>query len=117
MIVMVPTERKLALQSHVDLLPKKEDQVTPSFTMPDWFNSLLKVSYFLHFFRDEMSLPSDLMKEIHQASIESHLTNSTMDNIIVIRKIPKTASDSNSGDDLYKPSWVLTRLFELLVHH
>lgn len=36
MVIMVPTERKLSLQSFQDLLPKKEDKVTPSFAMPDW---------------------------------------------------------------------------------
>jgi hypothetical protein len=37
MILMVPTQSKLTLNSCADLLPKKEDGVTPNFEMPEWF--------------------------------------------------------------------------------
>lgn len=117
MLIMVPTERKTPIESQVDLLPKKEDKLTPSFTMPEWFDPLLKVSHFLHFFRDEMCLPAELMREIHSSSMESHLTNSTMDNIIVVRKIPKPSVDGAKDEQMYTSSWVMTRLFELLRHH
>jgi len=110
MVIMVPTERKLSLQSYQDLLPKKEDGVTPSFAMPDWLEPLQKVSQFLHFFRDEMCLPDDIMKEIFTALMQSHL-DGAMDNIIVIRKIPK--SDSQQ----YTKKWIIEQLFDLLAKH
>ena len=53
--------------------------------------------------------------------MDSHLTNGTMDNIIVVRKIPKkakaTTEDKSEESKDYSTSWVVTRLFELLVHH
>lgn len=73
MILMVPTERKLSLTSYKDLLPKKEDKVTPMFEIPDWLQPLIKVCYFLHFFRDEMRLPADIMQEVFSSTQESHL--------------------------------------------
>lgn len=77
--------------------------------MPDWLQPLLRVSHFLHFFRDEMNIPSDLMKEIFDTMMENHLEGS-MDNIIVIQKIPKTS-------ETYNKKWIFERLFELLVKH
>ena len=106
MILMVPTESKLALKSYRDLLPTKEDGVTASFEMPEWFEPLLKVSYFLHFFRDEMRLPDDMMKEIYADLVSSH-REGAMDNILVISKIPKS-------NETYTKAWVVERLFELL---
>ena len=106
MILMVPTESKLALNSYADLLPKKEDGVTPSFEMPEWFLPLLKVSYFLHFFRDEMRLPTDIMKEIYSDLISGHIEGA-MDNIIVVRKIPKK-------NETYTKVWIVEKLFEIL---
>ena len=121
MTMMVPTERKLALQSYTDLMPKKEDGISPTFTMPEWFEPLLKVSYFLHFFRDEMRMPGDLMKEIFATMMESHLEGA-MDNIVVIRKVPKMDLPKESDADAeqsttYSKKWIVERVFALLVKH
>ena len=82
MVVMIPTERKLAIKSYTDLLPLGPDQ-QPKFTLPDWMIPLVKVSHFLHFFRHEMQLPKYIMQDIYNLLIKSHL-DAAMDNVIVI---------------------------------
>ena len=56
-----------------------------------------------------MNIPADLMKEIYEGMMEKHLEDS-MDNIIVIRKVPK-------AHDTYTKKWIVERLFELLAKH
>mmetsp|Transcript_18789 Transcript_18789/g.23397 ORF Transcript_18789/g.23397 Transcript_18789/m.23397 type:complete len:81 (+) Transcript_18789:408-650(+) len=55
MVLMVPTERNVQLESFEDLLPRDaSNSKQASFSLPDWLVPLVKVSYFLHFFREEM---------------------------------------------------------------
>lgn len=61
MVVMVPTDRKLAIKSFDDLLPLGANKLAPSFSLPEWMVPLIKISHFLHFFRDEMKLPTNMM--------------------------------------------------------
>ena len=110
MVLMVPTERSLSIKSYQDLLPTKEDGVTPSFSLPDWLEPLIKVSHFLHFFREEIRLPENMIKDIHRNLVDSHLEGA-MDHIVVVKKIPKT------GNSLYNKKWIIQNLFELLKKH
>ena len=110
MLLMVPTMRKMSIKSHVDLLPKKEDGLTPVFTLPEWLDPLIKVSCFLHFLRGEMRLPSEIMREIYSTLIESHVEDA-LDNIIVIKKIPKKEKEP------YSSKWILEHIFEVLEKH
>jgi len=56
---MVPTEKKITIDSYHELIAKEK------FTLPDWMEPLIRVSYFLHFFRGQMRLPVAILTEIH----------------------------------------------------
>lgn len=57
-----------------------------------------------------MCLPDDMMKEIFTALMQSHLEGA-MDNIIVVRKVPK------AGSQEYTKKWIIGQLFGLLAKH
>jgi hypothetical protein len=59
MLLMVPTEKKITIDSYHELIAKEK------FTLPDWMEPLIRVSYFLHFFRGQMRLPVAILTEIH----------------------------------------------------
>ena len=108
MVVMVPTERKLAIKSYKELLPVGPDK-SPCLSLPDWMVPLIKVSHFLHFFRKEMQLPTNMMEDIFNLLLDSHL-DGAMDNIIVIRKIPKVIAEEESKEskeNKYTKDWIL----------
>lgn len=90
MSLMIPTQRGIEIESEQDLLPKNS-----GFSMPDWISPLIKVSFYLHFFRGEISLPNKLLKEIFD---ETRLDEEHMDSIFVIKKIP--------DDTKYNRDWV-----------
>ena len=104
MVTMVPTERDIVIRSYEDLLPRGSDMLSPCFTLPDWMVPLVQVSHFLHFFRKEMQLPENLMKDAYKSLMDSHL-DGALDNIIVIRRIPKvtstTATDTSTTNNKY----------------
>ena len=109
MVAMVPTEATLSLKSHEDLLPRRKDDNKPIFSLPEWLEPLIKASYFLHFFREEMVLPADILQEIFSNLVEKE-NKAVMDNIVVIRKIPK-------ADEAYSKKWIVEHIFDLLKKH
>ncbi len=48
MLAMVPTEQNMALQSYHQLIENE------SFQFPEWMDPLVRISYFLHFFRKDI---------------------------------------------------------------
>lgn len=80
MSLMIPTQKGIEIESEQDLMPKDS-----GFTMPDWISPLIKVSFYLNFFRGEANLPNKLLKEIFD---ETRLDGEHMDSIFVIKKIP-----------------------------
>ena len=103
MLAMVPTEKKMALTSYHDLIKNE------SFQFPEWMDPLIRISYFLHFFRRDIQLTDHLLKEIHQATAQNH-AKYHLDNIVVIRKVPCLHSTYTRG-------WFVRGLFKLLKKH
>lgn len=97
----IPCDRYAILESFKDLHAE----------MPDWVEGLVKFQYFMHYLKGEMkSLPTGMLKELH-ASIQ--LGKEHLDNMIVIRKIPK----ETGHEDLSSKEWIKNRIIELTKSH
>jgi len=103
MLLMVPTQKNLTIKSYHDLIPKGK------FELPEWMEPLIRVSYFIHFFRGEMRLPMAILTEIHDQT-KANMIKYHFDNIIVIRKVPSTNS-------VYTREWIVKRIFDLIKTH
>jgi len=107
MTVFVPTSKTDRINSFVDLLPQKDDKKNAAITLPDWIRPLIRVSYFLHYFRGEMCLPNDMLLEIHA---NTKLGDQHLDNILVINKLP-------TKNAVYNKEWILNKVHDLLETH
>ena len=103
MLAMMPTEKKMFLKSYKELL--KEDGVV----LPEMMDHLVRISYFLHFFRGEIKLTEFVLREIHEKTSLNHIKYH-LDNIIVVKKVP-------SNHKVYTREWIVRRLFELFKTH
>ena len=72
-------------------------------------NPLVRISYFLHFFRGDIRLTENVLKGIHQKTALNHIKYH-LDNIIVIKKVPSYHKE-------YTRSWIVRRLFDLFKTH